>query len=710
MIGLAGCTSIPRGRLAIDAVDLVGARSVEAGDVLDKLATTATPKFLGIFPGLVNEYSVYDASVLQRDLARVERYYRGRGFFEAQARVARVETTASNHVRITLVVEEGPPVVDGGIRIDGLDPLPPTVAAAVTSAAAAALPKGKRFDETAYRDSVAAVTRALTDRSYAYATVTADAQVDLSTHTIDYVFRTSPGIPVVYGALSIRGLGGEGTAKKSEISDDIVRRVAHLKKGAPYSTAELRSAEQALLDLEVFSAAHITPELADPPQPMVPLVVELEPAKLRALRLGIGAEFDSIKTDVHVLVGWEDHNLLGGLRDLSVDFTPGLDFFPLAVGNPVAPTDYLLEERLRIQLRQPSFIEARTAGFVQPQLNVYPLLLPLQVGRTQTENVVGYVEPKASLGVNRRFGSHLNVTLGYNVQGELPFVYKGKADTALPTVLFAFPQLTAKLDFSDDPVHPHAGVVVNADVQYAFGPTSRWANDLRIAPDIEGYIPIARGVTFAVTGAFGFLFPYNYGDTIRDKQVIEPAAQDAGVNRDLETIYFRGLFSGGPSSNRGFPLRGVAPHAYVPFLNPATAGAQVSNRCDPGNPMKDRTSCASPIGGFTLWEASAELRFAVSGPLGAAIFCDAGDVSQYVFPDRGSLRLNYLHMSCGGGVRYDTPVGPLRLDIAYRIPWLQILGQNGEAEAVNFDPTYGAQPQLFSVLPVAIAFGIGEAF
>ena len=32
------------------------------------------------------------------------------------------------------------------------------------------------------------------------------------------------------------------------------------------------------------------------------------------------------------------------------------------------------------------------------------------------------------------------------------------------------------------------------------------------------------------------------------------------------------------------------------------------------------------------------------------------------------------HLSCGGGARYDTPVGPIRLDIGYRIPGLQYPG------------------------------------
>jgi outer membrane protein insertion porin family/translocation and assembly module TamA len=367
---------------------------------------------------------------------------------------------------------------------------------------------------------------------------------------------------------------------------------------------------------------------------------------------------------------------------------------------------------LRLQLRQPGFIEARTAGFVQPELNTFPLLRPIPADKSipfdvNTVPVPGYVEPKAAIGVNRRFGDHLIVTLAYDVVGEIPIKYKVSLDPTLPTVLIAFPELTAKLDFTDDPTHPHAGFVFNADAQYADGPTSDWAHDLRIQPDVEAYIPVARGTTLALTAGLGVLFPYNYGATVEGGALSTPASGRAH-NRDIETTYFRGFFSGGPTSNRGFAVRGVSPHAFVPFLNPATYKTQISEGC--GTTTAPPAECVSPVGGFTQWDASAELRVAVSGPIGVALFCDAGDVSQYVFPSAGSLRFNYLHMSCGVGARYDTPVGPLRLDVAYRLPWLQIVGYASEAAAAQHDPTFGAdQPRLLD-LPVALALGIGEAF
>lgn len=714
-----GCASIPRGASAVDSVEVVGARAIDPDDVASKLATQPSPKFLGLMRGVVNDYSIYDAAVLQRDLARVERYYRGRGFFEAHARVGRVEHVSPSHVRIQIVVDEGLPVRSGDVRIEGLDS-DPAMAASVRKVALAALPRGARFDEDGYKAAQSAVLRALTDRGRAYATVQATARIDLASHTIDYVFHATPGIGAVYGPITFAGLDPDGAGPMpQEIQESILRRVMHIRQGAPYSTAELEAATQALLDLQVFSAAHIVAGLSDPSDPVVPLVVQLEPSKLRAVRLGGGAEFDDIKAEVHGIVGWEDHDFIGNLRDFSVDFTPGLVFYPTTVADITKPTDFFPEERLRLQLRQPGFLEPRTTGFVRPSLNVYPLLVT--TNPTPDTNVVGYVEPKVSLGLERRFGKPLFVTLAYDLQGEDPFWFKGPCSggacsTLPPSILLSFAQLTAQLDFRDNAVHPHAGFQVNADVQVAgLGGTAR---DVRIQPDVEGYVPIARGVTFAVTGALGLLFPFDYGGSIEGlptaftKPVLGPfaARPPTPTDLDIETVYFRGFFSGGPSSNRGFPLRGVAPHGYVPFLNPATASTQVASGCNPAEPgATEQAACLSPIGGFTMWQVSAELRVDVSGPLGFAVFCDSGDVSQFIVPHANAFRFDYLHMSCGVGGRYDTPVGPIRLDLAYRIPFLQVLGSPNETAAFYKDITIGVQPTILNQ-PIAIAFGVGEAF
>ena len=168
--------------------------------------------------------------------------------------------------------------------------------------------------------------------------------------------------------------------------------------------------------------------------------------------------------------------------------------------------------------------------------------------------------------------------------------------------------------------------------------------------------------------------------------------------RAARALLFRGLFSGGPSSNRGYPLRGVGPHGVVPFLTPQSLTSPTAPECEIDSPQYDVGRCAVPVGGLTLWEASAETRFAITDPFSAAIFCDAGDVSA----QRTDIRLDYLHLSCGAGARYATPVGPIRLDIGVRIPGLQV-----PSDANRF---IERPPDELLGLPIAIAFAIGEAF
>jgi outer membrane protein insertion porin family/translocation and assembly module TamA len=160
--------------------------------------------------------------------------------------------------------------------------------------------------------------------------------------------------------------------------------------------------------------------------------------------------------------------------------------------------------------------------------------------------------------------------------------------------------------------------------------------------------------------------------------------------RDIQLMFLRGFFSGGNGSNRGYAARQIGPHGVVPFYNP---GQSVDLDCT------EESSCDLPLGGFTLWEASLELRYALSGPLGVALFADTSDVSAKL----ANFRFGRPHLSVGPGLRYDTPIGPVRLDIGYRVPGLQApAGAKDEGTPDDID--------IFGGVPIAISFGIGEAF
>jgi outer membrane protein insertion porin family/translocation and assembly module TamA len=83
-------------------------------------------------------------------------------------------------------------------------------------------------------------------------------------------------------------------------------------------------------------------------------------------------------------------------------------------------------------------------------------------------------------------------------------------------------------------------------------------------------------------------------------------------------------------------------------------------------------------------------------------FADASDVTK----KQTDFRANVPHLSVGPGMRYDTPVGPLRLDIGYRVPGMQEIGKKELSE------DKGQASELFGIngLDLAIHLAFGEAF
>ena len=70
-----------------------------------------------------------------------------------------------------------------------------------------------------------------------------------------------------------------------------------------------------------------------------------------------------------------------------------------------------------------------------------------------------------------------------------------------------------------------------------------------------------------------------------------------------------------------------------------------------------------PAGGGGLLLASLELRFPIAFQIGGTIFADGGNVwREYRQIDPGEMK-----WGAGAGLRYSSPVGPLRLEIGWKL-------------------------------------------
>jgi len=720
LAGALGCAAkpIPKGKL-IKRVDVIGAEKVSGRAVEDSIATTGTDRILGgvlkgvpvlgLIDAYTVDYAVYDRLVLERDLLRVRRLYQARGFYDVEVRAGRVIELPSGEVRVEIAVQEGQPVSLGRVEVDYPDrEAKPDLNAELLklleeyqSEPRATGEARPRWNEERYDEMISKLARVLADEGYAYVEVKGEVDVDLPRRKADVRFIIEPGPFCTFGDLEL------DDAQLGEIPRKTVVGAIAIEPNTPYSVSKLEIAQYALGDLQVFGSIEVEalrtkPAKEGEPQPelqtRIPVKVSLQPVKLQEINGGVGVEFGSL-IDGHASIGYANRNFLGGLRRFSTTLEGAVIPFPLRlediVGDPQV-TDVIPEVGLRFDVRQPGFLERRTSLLASAEGKIYlPRTTSIPEIVPEDYTIVGYREFDGAVGLERKFrftelgGFSIDARPFVRITVADPFSYNDEAlDPGYNPVFIPYLDWTLAWDVRKnregrpDPVDPELGFYIALNTQFAFGS----AFDVRLRPEVRVYFPIANRVVLAGKWASGYLFPFNYGDSL--SVAPEPGA------RDQQLLSFRGFFSGGPYSNRGYGYRDVGPHAELQFLS--AAGSRDG---------------LAPIGGFGMWELSGEVRYLLTDTIVGVTFLDASDVVRTL----NDFRLTHPHLSPGVGLRYASPLGiKLRLDLGVRVPYLQRIGERELAPSQGGPPITvgdnGQEEQDSDSFPVALNLAIGEAF
>jgi outer membrane protein assembly complex protein YaeT len=128
----------------------------------------------------------------------------------------------------------------------------------------------------------------------------------------------------------------------------------------------------------------------------------------------------------------------------------------------------------------------------------------------------------------------------------------------------------------------------------------------------------------------------------------------------------------------------------VPFSKKYFLGGATSIRGWGRFEVSPLSGSGFPIGGNSMLEISEELRASLRGNLGGVLFLDAGNVWAESF----GIKLGDLRYAVGPGLRYQTPIGPIRFDVGYQLNPIPNLQVNGSPQTRRY----------------RLHFSIGQAF
>ena len=186
-------------------------------------------------------------------------------------------------------------------------------------------------------------------------------------------------------------------------------------------------------------------------------------------------------------------------------------------------------------------------------------------------------------------------------------------------------------DHRDDAIDPHHGFFTSASVEYAFRALSAEANFMKEFAQGAWYIGFTPRTTLVLSGRAGLIQPYGHTDVPLSER----------------------FTAGGDTSHRAFPLD---------LLGTTCKDPKEPADCRPTLLLVgDNKDIVAPIGGNGLLLLNAEYRFPIFASVAGAVFSDVGNVY------RDGIHFDDLRYGVGTGVRYLSPVGPIRFDVGYNL-------------------------------------------
>lgn len=407
----------------------------------------------------------------------------------------------------------------------------------------------------------------------------------------------------------------------SSVSDNVVRRQLTFREGDLFRQSRLGESQRRLYNIEVFQFANIEPILSGDKPEVVPSRVTVTEGKHRRVNFSVGyGTEEKARTEVN----WRHVNFFGGARTAGVEARySGLDRgVRLNFNQP-----YLFSPRYSLGMSgqwwhasEPAFTLDTIGGRFTVTRQIVGGRGRLLAGRPTTTYSATYLNEQDDYTISREALEDLSFRPTLIALGLDPRTGTGGGQRSAVV-------LEASRNTTDNILNARRGYLASLHLEQAGGLLGGAYNYTEFTGEGRFYQQLGS-LVFAVQARAGGI----------------GANGEDGFNANVP--FFKRYFLGGASNLRGWGRYEVAP----------------------------LSGFGLPIGGATFANFSAEVRMPIWRDLGGVIFVDGGNV----WPGEWDFDFNDMRYDVGPGLRYNTPIGPIRADLGYQLNPIEGLAPKGD--------------------------------
>jgi outer membrane protein assembly factor BamA len=618
----------PTTRPEIERVDLRGVRSVPVKQVRRVVATRAS--------SLVRKRYL-EPGELAGDVARIRELYWRRGFREVA--VDTIVRRSHGSVAVTFDVREGPPTIVDSVVVQQATPVLDTT----TTQRALRLRPGIPLDLSALDSTLAGLRNALWDAGYADAIIEPNVFVETEAHRAKVRIDVNPRWRTRVASIAIEG--------NRRLSDDALRSALMLRPGGVYRRADVLESLRHLYESRVVASAFIAVPPNASGDSLTPVVVRVQ--ERNPIQFGMDAAFNT--SDFLQVAGRVGLFAIdGGRWQLVMRGATGNLLAPGLEGDgpftDVAPDDSI--DRAFVRPTWQAQVEATRLWAGSPRNR-----LTLSAFGQRLSEPSAFVDRALGLGAlfTSEVTDHAAASVGYRLEraaveaGDAYFCEGfGLCDDAALRAFREFRRLSSvslggSLNRANSPVAPSRGQTMRIDLEFAAPVTGSEYDHFRVDGEATAYRPL-RSWVLATHVRAGWA--HTWGDVLHPRML---------------------FYAGGSQSVRGYRENQLGPRVLRVrredlVASGCTDANIASGSCDP-NAVPPGAFSPQPVGATALLEGSVELRKRFAWKLGGVVFVDGAVIG----PGAGALSVERVGaVTPGIGLRYETPVGALRLDAGWR--------------------------------------------